>query len=88
MWQVSATDLSAQARRGKRVHITETRARTRIEVRPLRRPFGPGVISGPYETPSLRGYHRECVPVFEERNIPEWGGGVLYASQRCEWVRG
>lgn len=63
----TATDLSGQARRG------EARARTRIEVRPLRRAGAP-----------LR---RECVPVFEERLIPQWGGRVLYASQQCWWTR-
>jgi len=31
---------------------------------------------------------RECVPVFQERWIPAWGGRVLYASQRCWWTRG
>jgi hypothetical protein len=46
--------------------------RARITVRPTR-----GV--GP-----LR---RQCVPVFEERLIPQWGGRVLYASQRCYWTR-
>ena len=49
------------------------RARTRIEVRPLYR-------SGPVR--------RECVPVFQERWIPQWGGLVLYASQSCWWTRG
>jgi hypothetical protein len=48
------------------------RAPTRIEVRPL---YGPNPL------------HRECVPVFTERWIPQWGGRVLYASQRCWWSR-
>ena len=30
---------------------------------------------------------RECVPVFEERWIPQWGGSVLYAGQNCWWTR-
>lgn len=49
------------------------RARTRITVRPLPR--------------DLSDYRRLCEPVFEERWIPQWGGSVLYASQRCRWVR-
>jgi len=53
--------------------ITRTRrAPTRIEVRPL---------SGP------NPLHRECVPVFTERWIPQWGGRVLYASQHCWWTQ-
>jgi hypothetical protein len=41
------------------------------------------------EVRPLRGpVYRECVPVFEERLIPQWGGRVLYASQRCWWTRG
>ncbi|HET9902579.1 MAG TPA: hypothetical protein VFQ27_02620 [Xanthobacteraceae bacterium] len=48
------------------------RAPARIEVRPLR---GPNPL------------HRECVPVFTERWIPQWGGYVLYAGQRCWWSR-
>jgi hypothetical protein len=50
----------------------ERRAPTRIEVHPLRRG---------------EPLHRECVPVVTERWIPQWGGRVLYASQRCHWVR-
>jgi hypothetical protein len=46
--------------------------RARITVRP---PRGIGPL------------RRECVPVFEERLIPQWGGRVLYASQRCWWTR-
>ncbi len=57
-------DLSAQTRQPQR------RARTRIEVRPLRGPL-----------------RRDCVPVFEERWIPQWGGRVLYAGQDCHWTR-
>lgn len=35
----------------------------------------------------LRGeLRRECVPVFEERWIPQWGGRVLYAGQSCRWT--
>jgi hypothetical protein len=30
---------------------------------------------------------RECVPVFQERWIPQWGGWVLYSGQRCWWTR-
>jgi hypothetical protein len=45
----------------------------RITVRPLER--------------DLSRYKRACVPVFEERWIPQWGGRVLYASQSCRWVR-
>ncbi|MBX6425740.1 MAG: hypothetical protein IRZ09_07450 [Variibacter sp.] len=41
------------------------------------------------EVRPLRGpLHRACVPVFEERWIPQWGGRVLYASQRCWWTGG
>ena len=31
---------------------------------------------------------RECVAVFTERYIPQWGGLVLYPGQRCWWTRG
>jgi hypothetical protein len=30
---------------------------------------------------------RECVAVFQERYIPQWGGLVLYPGQRCWWTR-
>jgi hypothetical protein len=49
--------------------------RPRITVRPAERER------------DLSNYRRECEPVFEERWIPQWGGRVLYASQRCRWVR-
>ena len=62
--QMTATDMSGQTRRETR------RARTRIEVRPLRGPL-----------------RRDCVPVFQERWIPQWGGSVLYAGQECHWTR-
>jgi hypothetical protein len=51
------------------------RARTRIRVRPLRRA-------------APEPLHRECVPVFTERWIPQWGGRVLYAGQQCWWAGG
>jgi hypothetical protein len=38
--------------------------------------------------PARGPLHRECEPVFQERWIPQWGGRVLYASQRCWWARG
>lgn len=51
-----------------------TRRTTRITVRPR-------------VAPSFVGdFRRDCVPVFEERWIPQWGGRVLYASQRCRWI--
>jgi hypothetical protein len=70
----SVTDLSAQTRRVVR------RRPARITVRPVR----------PLPLPrngDLSNYKRACVPVFEQRWIPQWGGRVLYASQRCRWVR-
>ncbi len=30
---------------------------------------------------------RECVAVFQERWIPQWGGYVLYPGQQCWWTR-
>jgi hypothetical protein len=30
---------------------------------------------------------RDCVAVFQERWIPQWGGWVLYPGQRCWWTR-
>ena len=57
-------------------------AQTRRDGR--RRP--PRITVRPAER-DLSNYKRACVPVFEERWIPQWGGYVLYASQRCRWVR-
>src|SRR4051812_9143632 len=48
------------------------RAPTRIEVYPLRRPSR---------------LQRECVAVYQERWIPQWGGLVLRPGQECWWVR-
>jgi hypothetical protein len=37
----------------------------------------------------LRGpLRRECVAVYTERWIPQWGGNVIYPGQRCWWTRG
>jgi len=66
---------SAQERRSAR----RTPARPRITVRPVR----PGL---PPDR-DLSRYRRLCEPVFEERWIPQWGGNVLYAGERCRWVR-
>jgi hypothetical protein len=30
---------------------------------------------------------RECVAVFRERWIPQWGGWVVNPGQRCWWTR-
>jgi hypothetical protein len=38
-------------------------------------------------TPLPGPLRRECVAVFEERWIPQWGGLVLYPGQRCWWTR-
>jgi hypothetical protein len=38
-------------------------------------------------TPLPGPLRRECVAVFEERWIPQWGGFVLYPGQRCWWTR-
>jgi hypothetical protein len=38
-------------------------------------------------TPLPRPLRRECVAVFQERWIPQWGGLVLYPGQRCWWTR-
>lgn len=54
------------------------RARTRVTVRPLR-------DSG--ARPVLSSDTRECRAVFTQRNIPQWGGPVLYMGQDCRWVR-
>ena len=70
--QTVMTDVSAQTRRVRR------RAPTRIEVRPLRR--APERL--------YPDSYRECVPVMVERWIPQWGGRVIHASQRCWWTRG
>lgn len=68
------SDLSGQERRAVR------RSPTRIIVR---RPPLP-IEAHPY----LHGMRRECVPTFRERYIPQWGGMVLSASQRCWWTPG
>ncbi len=52
--------------------------RTRVTVRPRR-------DSG--ERPLFTSDRRECRATFEERNIPQWGGKVLYAGQERRWVR-
>jgi len=71
----AATEFSAQSRqqRQKRRAQRQNR-RPRITVRPRPR--------------DVRGMRRECVATFEERYIPQWGGNVLYAGQRCWWVPG
>jgi hypothetical protein len=75
------SDLSAQERRT--VRRSARRSSTRIIVRPA----APGVR--PLEAhPTLHGMRRDCVPTFRERYIPQWGGLVLSASQRCWWVPG
>jgi hypothetical protein len=38
-------------------------------------------------TPLPGPLRRECVAVFEERWITQWGGLVLYPGQRCWWTR-
>jgi hypothetical protein len=38
-------------------------------------------------TPLPGPLRRECVAVFEQRWIPQWGGLVLYPGQRCWWTR-
>ncbi|HEX2216256.1 MAG TPA: hypothetical protein VHG27_06140 [Xanthobacteraceae bacterium] len=69
-------EVSAQARR-------RVRRPPRITVRPTRPALSPlGYGTGA----DLSDWKRECVPVFEERWIPQWGGRVLYANQRCRWV--
>lgn len=57
----------------------QQRRRARVTVRPRR--FDSG------DRPLYSSDRRECRAVFEERNIPQWGGRVLYAGQRCRWVR-
>jgi hypothetical protein len=72
-------DASATAA-GQATEISaQRRRRGRITVRPLRprEPYGR----------DLSNWKRDCVPIFVERNIPQWGGRVIYASQRCRWVR-
>lgn len=68
----AATDVSAQARRALR------RPRTRIVVRRA------ATRVDVYPYPSQ--VRRDCVPVFRERWIPQWGGLVLNAGQSCRWV--
>ncbi len=65
-------ELSAQARRYARRALVPRVRRAPVRIR---------------VTPLTGPLQRECVPVFEERFIPQWGGAVLYASQRCRWVR-
>jgi hypothetical protein len=72
-----AVELSAQSRRNGR-------RPPRITVRPERPALSP---PGYGTDEDLSAWKRDCVPVFEERWIPQWGGRVLYASQRCRWVR-
>jgi hypothetical protein len=38
-------------------------------------------------TPLPGPLRRECVAVFVQRWIPQWGGLVLYPGQRCWWTR-
>jgi hypothetical protein len=67
---------SPAGRQTDRVVATDVSAQTRRAQRPRIRVYP---LPGP-----LR---RECVPVFQERWIPQWGGWVLYAGQRCWWTR-
>jgi hypothetical protein len=54
-----------------------------IELSAQRRAERPRIRITPLPSP-LR---RECVAVFVERWIPQWGGLVLYPGQRCWWTR-
>lgn len=65
-------ELSAQSRRYARRALVPRVRRAPVRIR---------------VTPLAGPLRRECDPVFEERFIPQWGGAVLYASQRCRWVR-
>jgi hypothetical protein len=68
---------SSAGRQGDRAAMaTELSAQTRRAERPRIRVHP---LPGP-----LR---RECVAVFQERWIPQWGGWVLYPGQRCWWTR-
>jgi hypothetical protein len=79
------SDLSAQESRTQ--SRTVRRAARRSSTRIIVRPAAPGVR--PLEAhPTLHGMRRDCVPTFRERYIPQWGGLVLSASQRCWWVPG
>ncbi|HEX2216970.1 MAG TPA: hypothetical protein VHG27_09825, partial [Xanthobacteraceae bacterium] len=69
-------EISSQDRR-------RIRRAPRITVRPVRPALSPpGYGTGA----DLSNWKRDCVPVFEERWIPQWGGRVLYANQRCRWM--
>jgi hypothetical protein len=60
-----------------------TRSETAIELSAQQRAERPRIRITPLPGP-LR---RECVAVFEQRWIPQWGGLVLYPGQRCWWTR-
>lgn len=82
---LSAAASAASASR----HERRAAERTATEFSPQDRPAAPRRARTRIEVRPLPGpLHRECVPVFEERWIPQWGGNVLYASQRCWWARG
>jgi hypothetical protein len=71
-------DGAVQAAKASADLSAQNRRRTRVTVRPLRERG---------DNPRFSSDRRECRAVFTQRNIPEWGGRVLYAGQECRWVR-
>ncbi len=80
----AAAAAASAAEPGMTTAVTAFSAQSR---RQNRRPASrPRITVRPRER-DLSDFRRVCEPVFEERWIPQWGGSVLYASQRCRWVR-
>lgn len=75
----SASEVRPGATKAPEDVSSQTRRRARVTVRPRRYDTG--------DRPLYTSDRRECRATFEERNIPQWGGRVLYAGQTCRWVR-
>jgi hypothetical protein len=75
----SAGEMRPGATKAREHLSSQNRRRARVTVRPRRYDTG--------DRPLYTSDRRECRATFEERNIPQWGGRVLYAGQTCRWVR-
>jgi hypothetical protein len=79
MGPVAASAASSAAKRSAAIAV-DVSSQERAPLRRARTRIEVHPLPGP-----LR---RECVAVFQERYIPQWGGLVLYPGQRCWWTRG
>lgn len=79
-WPTEPANATSPSTKRSAAAATDVSAQERAPLRRVRTRIEVYPLPGP-----LR---RECVAVFEERYIPQWGGPVLYPGQRCWWTRG